>query len=68
MFDYESIHIHQAKSGKGGHAHRFGSPSAGSEPCLYCISVRPFVAAGHGVEPALLEDAFTSAALRGGGG
>ena len=32
---------------KCGHARRFGSPSAGSGPRLYCILARPFAAAGH---------------------
>ena len=41
LFYYELIHIHQDKSGKCWHARRFGSPSAGSEPRLYCISARP---------------------------
>ena len=49
---YELIHIHQDKSGKCRHARRFGSPSAGSEPRLYCIiSARPFAEAGHEIEP-----------------
>ena len=39
------------KSGKCGHARRFGSPSGGSESHLYCISAHPFAAAGHELEP-----------------
>ena len=34
-----------------GHAHRFGSPSAGSGPRLYCTLARPFAAAGHDPGP-----------------
>ena len=40
----ELIHI------QCGHARRFGSPSAGSEPRLYCTSARPFAAARHELE------------------
>ena len=36
---------------KCGHARRFGSPSAGSGPRLYCVSARPFAAAGHDPGP-----------------
>ena len=59
--------IHPDKSGKCGlHARRFGSPSAGSEPRLYCISARPFAAtAGHEVEAG---PGFTSAAMSGRAG
>ena len=74
MFYYELIHIHQDKSGKCWHARRFRSPSAGSlsEPRLYCISAprlrvsspRP----GTNLNPALVADAFTSAALGVAGG
>ena len=52
MFYYELIHIHQDKSCKcWRHARRFGSHSACSRPRLYCISARPFAAAGHELEP-----------------
>ena len=36
---------------KCGHACRFGSPSAGSGPRLYCTSACPFAAAGHDPGP-----------------
>ena len=71
MFYCGLIHVHQDKSGKCWHAHRFGSPLAGSEPRLprlYFISSCPFPAAGHVLEPGPRRGRVHVGGIEGDGG
>ena len=63
---YELIHIHKDKSGNCWHAHRFGSrwpPHCQDHAFIAYLRVPSPRRQGTNLNPALVEDAFTSAAL-----